>query len=32
MRKSDALGSPTGRETRTKRFADGDTVVSSKFY
>ena len=31
MRKSDALGSPTGRETRTTRFADWDMVVSSDF-
>src|ERR1700722_12151252 len=31
-RKSDALGSPTGRETRTTRFAGWDTVVSSIFW
>src|SRR6266404_648602 len=31
MRKSDALGSPTGREARTTRFADCDMVVSSDF-
>src|ERR1700722_1644813 len=29
MRKSDALGSPTGREARTTRFACGDMLVSS---
>src|SRR3954464_14925858 len=32
MRKSDAFGSPTGRETRTTRFADCDTMVFSMFY
>jgi hypothetical protein len=32
MRKSEALGSPTGRETRTTRLADGDMVVSSDFF
>src|ERR1700691_1530246 len=31
IRKSDALGSPTGRETRTTRFACWDMVVSSVF-
>src|SRR5713101_7269156 len=31
-RKSDALGSPTGRETRTTRFADCDMVVSFNFW
>src|SRR6266545_4338426 len=31
IRKSDALGSPTGREARTMRFADWDMVVSSDF-
>src|ERR1700732_3296991 len=30
-RKSDGLGSPTGRETRTTRFADCDMVVTSGF-
>jgi hypothetical protein len=29
MRKSDAFGSPTGREARTMRFAGWDMVVSS---
>ena len=32
MRKSDAFGSPTGRETRTTRFADWDMGVSSDFF
>src|ERR1700754_4974171 len=32
MRKSDAFGSPTGRETRTTRLADCDMVVSSDVY
>jgi hypothetical protein len=32
IRKSDGLGSPTGRETRMTRLADWGMVVSSDFY
>src|SRR3979411_1644833 len=32
MRKSEAFGSPTGRETRTTRFADWDMVFPPGFF